>query len=441
MNLDKFYTTSGKGAIISLRKMITRSVSRLCGLAAVLLIFVHSPAVHAQQRISDLESTVILISIDGFRADYFEKHQPPAINELLRSGVRARWMTPVFPTKTFTNHYTLVTGLYPDNHGMIENNMYDPGIGAVFGISKKEQVTDPRWWGGEPIWRTAQRQGQISASFFWPGSEAPIGGMLPNFFKEYEHTTPHEVRVDTVLGWLDLPRGQRPRMITTYFSDVDDAGHAYGPDDQRTKQAVLRVDSSIRRLFEGLRARGIEKMVSVILVSDHGMSPYRVGDSIVLDTMFDPNDAERVFWVGEFTQIFPKPGRADAIFDAIRSKLPPTAAIYRNGEFPPRFKFGKNKRIAPIVVVPNEGSVITTKSRAESARRDGRFDNIRGAHGYDNGLESMRAIFVGHGGRFKRGVVTSPVSAIDVYELMCNILKVKPAKNDGSLKRIRHVLR
>lgn len=420
---------------------MTNSISRLCSLAIFLPILIFAAVAYPQHRITDLEPTVILISIDGFRADYFEKHEPPAINGLLKNGARARWMTPVFPTKTFTNHYTLVTGLYPDNHGMIENNMFDAGIGAVFGISKKEQVTDARWWGGEPIWNTAQKQGQVSASFFWPGSEAPIGGLLPKYFREYEHSTPHELRVDTVLRWLDLPRAQRPTMITTYFSDVDDAGHSYGPDDQRTKTAVLKVDASIGRLMDGLRARGVEETVSLILVSDHGMAPYRVGDGIVLDTMFDPNDVERVFWVGEFTQIFPKPGRTDAVFDAIRSKLPPNAAIHRNGNFPARYKFGMNKRIAPIVVVPNEGTIITTKSRAESARRDGRLDNIRGAHGYDNSLESMRAIFVGHGGRFKRGVVTSPVSAVDVYELMCRLLKVKPAKNDGSLKRIRHVLK
>ncbi len=410
-----------------------------------LLIFVFSLVILptfaiGQKQIADLESTVILISIDGFRSDYFELHKPAVINELAKNGARARYMKPPYPTKTFPSHYSIATGLYPDNHGMIENNMYDADTKAVFGLSKREEVMNPAWWGGEPVWNTAQRQGQIAAASFWPGTETKIGGMQPRYWKNYDGKVPNTERVDTVLGWLDLPQIERPTMITLYFSDVDDAGHNYGPYSVETRAAVHKVDSEIKGLVDGLLARGILDKVNLILTSDHGMAPYQMKNGVVLDEMFDVNDAERIFWVGEFTQIFPKPGKEETIYSTIKSKLPENAFIYRRNEFPKRFKFGRNKRIAPLVVIPGEGIVITTRERMNRAEKDGRLNATRGAHGYDNDLVSMRAMFVGHGGRFKRGYVSEPFESVDVYELICKILKIKPAKNDGKLKRIKQVL-
>lgn len=384
---------------------------------------------------------LILISIDGFRYDYFEKHGPETLNLLAKDGTRARWMKPAYPTKTFPNHYTIATGLYPDNHGMIENNMYDSDLNAVFGLSRREEVMNPRWWGGEPIWNTAMKAGFTAAAFFWPGTEAMIGGMQPIFWKPYEHDTPNETRVDTVLGWLDMPESERPTVITMYFSDVDDAGHSFGPDAQQTRDAVQEVDKAIKRLLDGLEERGMRDKLNMIIVSDHGMASYRVGDSIVLDDLFDVEDAERIFWVGEFTQIFPKPGRERKIYDSISAKLPKNAFIYRNGRFPARFKFGKNKRVAPIVVIPGEGTTIINRDRHAGNERNGTLDNIRGAHGYDNALVSMRAMFLAHGPAFKEGHLADPFEAVDVYNLMCYILRIKPAKNDGKFKRIRGVLR
>lgn len=417
------------------------ALRRLCWPATLLIILGVSLAAFAQQRIDDLRPTVILVSIDGFRADYFELHKPPTLNALANKGVRARWMKPVYPTKTFPAHYSIVTGLYPDNHGLIENNMFDTERGLSFGLANRQAVQDPRWWGGEPIWNTAQKQGQIAAAYFWPGTETAIGGMQPKFWKDYDGKVPNDTRVDTVLGWLDLPVADRPTMITMYFSDVDDAGHNHGPESPENREAVLRVDANIKRLVDGLAARGILEQVNLIFTSDHGMAPYKMRNAVVLDEMFDTGDAERVFWVGEFTQIFPKPGKEDAIYDAIKAKLPKTANIYRRSEFPKRFKFGKNKRIAPLVVIPKAGTVITTRERMNRAEKDGRLDAVRGAHGYDNDIVEMRSMFVGHGGQFKRGYVAKPFEAVDVYELICKILGIEPAKNDGNLKRIKSVLR
>jgi len=386
------------------------------------------------------DQSIILISIDGFRADYFELHKPPTINRLAAEGTRAKWMLPAYPTKTFPNHYTIVTGLYPDNHGLIENNMWDPKTNTVFGLNRREEVENPRWWGGEPIWNTAQKQGLIAGAFFWPGTETKIGGMQPKYWRPYQDDTPHQERVDAVLGWLDLPVAERPRMMTLYFSDVDSAGHRHGPDAPQTREAVMRVDRSIKRLMDGIAERGLLNNINIILTSDHGMAPYKMRDAIILDELFDQRDAHRVFWVSEFTQIFPKRGREKAILAELRKKLPKNANVYRRGEFPERFKFGRNERVAPIVVVPNEGTILTTRQRYNAAEKDGNLDQIRGGHGYDNELVSMRAMFVGYGPAFKNGFLAEPIEAVDVYELMCRILEIEPAKNDGRFERISAVL-
>jgi len=324
---------------------------------------------------------------------------------------------------------------------LIENNIYDADFDAVFGLNKREEVQNPRWWGGEPIWVTAQKQGQIAASFFFPGTETPIMGMRPTFWKEYEHELPNEQRVDTVLSWLDLPRDKRPTIFTMYFADVDDAGHGFGPVSEEVRKAVLKVDENVGRFLEGLRARKIDKKINLLITSDHGMAAYKPRDAVILDEMFDTGDAVRIFWVGEFTQIFPKEGKEEKIYNEIKAKIPPTLQIYRRGEFPERLNFGKNKRIAPIVVTASEGTVIMNRQRYEQIEKRGELDKIRGGHGYDNALVSMRATFIARGAAFKKRKTVEPFENIEIYNLMCRILGLTPAKNDGNLERVKHLLR
>lgn len=415
--------------------MIKRLTSHL---RILIVIALAACIVTAQEK---FDTTVILISIDGMRADYLEKYVPPELSRLAKEGVRARWMKPAYPTKTFPNHYTVATGLYPGNHGLIENNMWDPETRKTFGLGDRNAVEDPMWWGGEPIWITAQKQGRIAGAFFFPGTETPIMGMKPRYWKPYDGKIPNEQRVDTVLSWFDLPRAERPTMITLYFSDVDDAGHANGPDANETREALLKVDSAIARLVSGLKAKGADGAVNVIITSDHGMAPYRLRDAIVLDKLFDTADAAMIFWTGEFTQIFPKQGMEDKIYESIRSQLPATAKIYRKSEIPKRFKLRHAKRVAPLIVVPQTGTVISNKERYARAEREGNLDRIRGGHGYDNESPLMRASFIAVGPAFKNGYVSEPFESVDVYNLMVKILDLKPAKNDGKWKRIKKVLR
>lgn len=397
-------------------------------------------SVNAQKPIKDLKPTVILVALDGYRYDYLEKYNPPVLNKIARDGVRAKWLIPCFPTKTFPNFYTVATGLYPDNHGIVENNMYDKNFDAEFHLGSKE-ILNGRWWGGEPIWVTAEKQGQRAASFFYPGSEAEIMSTRPTIFKEYNGKVPNELRVDTVLSWLDLPQNERPTMITLYFSLIDDAGHEFSGDSIETRYDVLNIDRVIGRLIDGLKARKIDEQANLIFFSDHGMATYRRRDAIILDEMFDVNLAERVFWIGEIAQIFPKAGKENEIYAAIKSKLPAKAKIYRKSELPARLKFGKHQRIAPLLVLGDEGTILTTRKSFDQWQKEGGLNKPRGGHGYDNQLESMRATFIAHGSAFKKGLVAEPFENIQIYNLMAKILGLTPAKNDGDFERVKGFLK
>jgi len=411
-------------------------MKRFLVVASILVCLVFVAA--AQRPIRDLKPTVILISLDGFRWDYIDKYKPPALRRLARNGVQAKWMIPSFPTKTFPNHYTVVTGLYPQNHGIVENNVYD--FGEVFTMSKRSEVQNPRWWLGEPIWVTAEKQGQRSASYFWVGSEAAIDGQSPTQWRLYNGRVPNTMRVDKVLSYLDQPVATRPTMITLYFSHTDDVGHEFGPDAEETGYAVLEVDDLISRLMAGLRRRGIDQKANVIITADHGMANYYPKQVTYLDDYFDFDDTERILWTNEIVQIFPKAGRTDAIYAKIKELAHTTC--WKKGEIPARFHYNEGRRIAPIVCSSEIGWITSNRKRWEEWYRD--LDDVnrpRGAHGYDNRYQEMQATFIAHGAAFKRGYVAEPFANVEVYNIMCRILGLKPAKNDGDLSRVKGMLR
>lgn len=410
---------------------------RQLGLLAGILIAIVSACAQSQ-RASDLRPTIILISVDGFRYDYLQKYDPPNLELLAREGVRAKWMTPSFPSKTFPNHYTIVTGLYPQNNGIVENTVYDRASKITFSMSNREQVQDGRWWLGEPIWITAEKKGQKTAPLFWPGSEAEISGVRPTYWKPYDGKVTDEARVDMILSWLDLPSAERPTLLTLYFSDVDNAGHDFGPNSAKTRDAVLKVDHAIARLIGGLKARQIFDKVNLIVVSDHGMTTQNPNKIIILDELFDTTLAEKILWTDEIVSIFPNEGKEDEIYKSLKKKLPRGAKVFRKTEVPARFHYSTGARIAPLLVLPDDGWRLMTRKRFEEKKAEGQMNAPRGGHGYDNDLISMRAIFIGRGPAFKRSVVIEPFNNTDVYNLMCEILGLMPAPNDGdsSLARV-----
>lgn len=403
----------------------------------LLLLFATS-RLAAQQPIKDLQPTVILISFDAFRYDYIDRFHPPELEALAKDGVRAKWMIPSFPTKTLPNHYTIATGLYPGHHGIVANQAYE--FGEVFSSDDRRTVADPKWWGGEPIWVTAQKNGMTTASFFFVGSEAPVGGVWPTIHRDYNANVPNTMRVDTALKWLDLPVEKRPRVITLYFSITDDVGHEFGPDSEEIKYAVGEVDDLVKRLMDGLKARKIDKKANVIIVSDHGMANLDYSHAVLFDDHFDLALAERILWTKEIIQIFPKPGNLDLILT--KMKAADHVTCWKRENVPSRMHYSEGTRIAPIVCSTEQGWMASShKNYDDWFRNLSEPTRLRGAHGYDNKYPEMRATFVAHGEAFKRGYVAEPFENVEMYNVMCKILGLKPAKNDGDLKRVKGMLK
>ena len=392
----------------------------------------------AQAPIKDLKPTVILISLDGFRYDYVDKYAPPELSRLAKEGVRAKWMIPSFPTKTFPNHYTIATGLYPEHHGIVENNVF--AFGEVFKIDDVRQVQDPRWWLGEPIWVTAEKQGQHTSSYFFPGTEAKIGGFQPDSWRTYNGKVPNDMRVDKLLATLDQPADTRPTMLTLYFSDTDDAGHEFGPDSEETKYAAWNVDRNVARLMDGLKHRKIDKKVNVIIVSDHGMAPANQRNVVIMDPALPAGDMERdPLTTGEIWQIFPKVGKTESLMASL-AKLPHTTC-WRKSDIPARLNYNDSPRIAPIICSADLDWYMSSQKRYDDNSQKQNFPHIEGHHGYDNKYQQMQATFIAHGPAFKRGYLAEPFANIEVYNVMCKILGLKPVNNDGDLERVKSMLR
>lgn len=378
----------------------------------------------------DLDPTVILVSLDGFRNDYIHKTDTPNLQRLAKKGVMAQGMIPAFPSKTFPNHYTIVTGLYPEHHGIVSNTMYDPDMDARFRISDRKAVEDSRWWGGEPVWVTAEKQGQISATYFWVGSEAEINGVRPHIWKRYDGDIPNRARVAEVLSWLDLPKAARPTLITLYFSAIDDAGHDFGPDAPEMLAAISAIDSVMGDLIQGLEKRDLFDQVNVIIVSDHGMSPTSAERVIYIDDYLDLQAVEVVDW-SPILALRPQQNNEAEVYQKL-AKAHPHLQVYRKAEIPERFQYRNHRRIMPIIGIADDGWSIRTRNRV---RRFG------GDHGYDNLLPSMRATFIAHGPAFKSGFVARTFQNIHVYDLICHLLRLTPAPNDGSLDSVRVLLK
>lgn len=378
--------------------------------------------------------TVILISMDGFRSDYWNRGKTPHFHELIKRGTLADHLKPVFPSVTFTNHYSLVTGLFAENHGIVNNSMWDPVIRKSFEIHNADAAVDQSvWWEGEPVWVTAERQGKRTASMFWVGSSAEINGTRPTYWMPYDQAFPKQKRIEKVLEWLDLPLEKRPQFITLYFEDTDLAGHRYGPDSEEVTQAIKELDDSLGLLVAGLKIRGLQKSTTLILVSDHGMASVKRSDRLLLNDYVKPNEA-KVVGNGALVFVWPASKQAElAILKKVDKKPGPFQLLLKE-KMPERFHFSKHRRISPLVFLANEGWYWET----------GLLPSIKpavfGMHGYDNISPRMQAIFLAVGPNFNENKKVGEVENIDIYSLLAHLLKLRPANTDGSYQRIERVL-
>lgn len=381
----------------------------------------------------------ILVSIDGFRADYLDRGETPTLKALADDGARGA-MRPSFPSLTFPNHYTLVTGKRPDRHGVIGNEMEDAAIGEAKFTMSAPTANDPRWWSqAKPLWISAEQQGRKAAAMFWPGSEVEIDGTRPTHWMKYDGKFPHDARVDQILAWMDSADGPPLAFTTLYFDIVDTEGHHYGPDSPEVRAAVVEVDRALTRLVDGLKARGRFENTDIVVVADHGMAPLPAANRVVLDDLIDVSKIHLVSR-GAVTSFSPEPGQEKAVETVFLGKTPPPhMACWKKRRIPSRFHYGRNKRVAAIICLSETGWYTTT---LEARKRPGKWDGKDGgAHGFDPYDPYMRAVFVAHGPSFKPGVVLPVFDNVDVYSLLAKVTGVKPEKGDGSLKVVGQALR
>ena len=363
---------------------------------------------------------LILISIDGFRAEYVNRGVTPTLSRLATNGAHALVMRPSFPVLTYPNHYTLVTGLRPDHHGLVHNVIEDPAApGIKFGLGDRGQVRDARWWDqAEPIWVTAQDAGLKANSLFWPGDEAAIHGVRPNRSMTFDQNMSANARVDLVLAWF---AADHPDFTDLYFDDVDSAGHSNGPDSPELNQAIARVDAAITRLLAGLARQGLnEDQFNIIIVSDHGM--VRADNLVMLDD--EAKGTARVVTGGGTAMLEPLPGKEAAAKVALVGRHT-HFTCWPKDQIPAQYHYGTNARVSPIVCLGDLGWYLTTHAAA-----DGKTPTM-GQHGFDPYALQMAALFVAHGPSVRAGLVLPVIDNVDVYPLVMRLLRLNPWPNDG----------
>ena len=417
------------------------SLAGFVGALCIALLLTACDGTAPSESADSLEATderpvpLLLVSIDGLRYDYLDIYDAPTLEALAESGTHVEEVTHSFPTKTFPNHYTIATGLHPANHGIISNNMYDEELGQ-FSLGNREAIEDGRWWGGEPIWVTAEKQGLTSHAFFWPGTEAEIQGVRPTEWKQYDGSVPGEDRVDQILAWLDLPDDERPDFMTLYFSKVDSRGHQYGPEHEEVGQALAEVDGYLARLLHGLEERGLLDQLNMLIVSDHGMSPTSQDRVIILDDYIDLDDVYMVDYNPvAMMNVRDERTTPEDLVEAL-SEAPNSEAFVR-GDLPEELHFYGHDRIPDVIVIADDEWTISTRDffERDPSRADG------GTHGYHPELQSMKSLAIASGPGFRSSHTVPGIHATDFYEAMTALLGLEPAENDGSPEAAQQLLR
>jgi predicted AlkP superfamily pyrophosphatase or phosphodiesterase len=370
---------------------------------------------------------VLLVSLDGFRWDYSKIYKTPNLNKLAHDGVKADRMYSSFPTVTFPNHYSIATGLYPDHHGLINNSFPADDLGLFYRMGDRTAVENPSFYGGEPVWVTAEKQGTRSASFFWVGSEAKH----PYYWKKYDESVTYGARIDTVIKWLSYPPDKRPELVTLYFDEPDATGHKCGPVSSQTGKVVEKLDSLIGVLRTKLSILPEARKINLIILSDHGMSATSAERYINIKSLVPERMIASISGGNPVYLINPVQGKKDSVLYLLnRSK---GLKAWNKSQLPPKWHYGTNPRIPEVVVVADSSWSIGTKPDGSSLRG--------GAHGYDNYNSDMFAIFYAAGPSFKKNYKFRELNNVDIYNLICKILDITPAKNDGDPEHITGMLR
>jgi predicted AlkP superfamily pyrophosphatase or phosphodiesterase len=387
---------------------------------------------------SQQQPYVILISLDGFKWDYVDRFQPPHLTEFINDGVKASSLVPVFPSKTFPNHYTIATGMYPDKNGIVGNAFYSYDNEQLYTVGNRKIVEDGKFYNGTPIWVLAEQSKMLAASYFFVGSEAAIQGVRPSYYHVYDGKIKNETRINQAVNWLQLPAKTRPHLITLYFSDLDDVGHKYGPNnDTEIKNAIMTLDQQLGDLFKMVNETTLP--VNIIIVSDHGMADMPTQNlisttSIKNDTLFKMVDN------GAIINIHPNKGiQIDSAYQYLKQKES-HFKVYKT-ENTPGFEYTpKNKDWGSLQLIPDDGFYFSNDNRIASLIKNN--TQITGVHGFDPALKDMHGIFYANGPAFKNGIELPSFKNIHIYPLICSILNLEiPANIDGDLKYVKNALK
>lgn len=363
-----------------------------------------------------LRPYVVLVSFDGFHPGYLERYDTPHFDRLAARGMRAAGLVSVFPSLTFPAHYSIATGMHPEAHGVVGNRFFDPARGAEFSYRRREDAQDGSWWGGEPIWVTAETQGMVSAAFFFPGTEADIGGVRPSHWRPYDGRVPNRERIEQVRAWLSLPPAERPHLVTLYFSLVDSAGHRLGPDHPDMRGSVESADGLLGQLLEAIDALPHAERVALVVVSDHGMAAPDPAATTVLPEVANLRGVRLVDAGPAVSLHVGDPGRARTLRDRLNARLVHARAYLRE-ELPDHLHAGGHPRFGDLLVVPTGLGMVLL---------DADYSPPSGMHGWDPTLPEMHGIFLAAGPGIAAGVTLPAVDAVDVYPLMAHLLGLTP---------------
>lgn len=367
---------------------------------------------------------VVVLSMDGFRSDYDDRAHTPTLDSLASVGVKSTFR-PSFPSVTFPNHYSMATGLHPDHHGLVNNFFYDAELDSVYRMGN----LDPRFYGGEPIWNTAEKQGIRAASFFWVGSEVPVGGMQPSLWKKFDKSVSFLDRADSVIAWLQLPENERPHLIMWYIEEPDGIGHVCTPDSSATLSKVEELDAVLNHFFTEARQLPQFDQIDFIVLSDHGMATFYPENYVNLSDYL-PRDSFDYVFDGVPTLLYPKKTYIDSAY-AILQKVP-HITVWKKNEIPAKYVYGSHPRIGDLVVMPAIGTYVQF--------RDASHPRYAATHGYDNFAPEMEAIFYAAGPSFKKQTEVPVMANVNLYLLIARLLHLQPAPNDGEDSVINKLL-